>query len=55
MLHKIFRLDFLEYLTFLLISTGVGNFPPASPLNYVPWFLTCYAFNHSICQRQFGW
>jgi len=34
MLHKIFRLDFLKYPTFPLISMGAGNLPPATPLNY---------------------
>ncbi|KAH9985944.1 OPT oligopeptide transporter protein-domain-containing protein [Russula vinacea] len=32
-----------------------GNMPPATPLNYVPWVLVCFAFNYVIRRRYFGW
>lgn len=54
-LHKRFRFGFLKYLNFPLIFTGTGNLPPATPLNYVPWVLICFAFNYVIRRRHFGW
>jgi OPT oligopeptide transporter protein len=54
-LHKKFRVEFLKYLNFPLIFTSTGNMPPATPLNYVPWVLVCFAFNYVIRRRYFGW
>ncbi|KAI0321181.1 OPT oligopeptide transporter [Amylostereum chailletii] len=54
-LHKTFKLNFLKYVNFPVIFTGTGNMPPATPLNYVPWVIMCYIFNHVIRRRHFNW
>jgi hypothetical protein len=53
--HRKFRLNILKYLNFPVIFSGTGGLPPATPLNYVPWVLVCYFFNHFIRRRHFGW
>jgi hypothetical protein len=54
-IHRKFRLNFLKYLNFPVIFSGTAGVPPATPLNYVPWVLVCYFFNHFIRRRHFSW
>jgi CDP-diglyceride synthetase len=54
-LHKRFRIGLLRYLNFPLLFIAMIGMPPATPINYVPWIVTCFLFNYVIRRRYFGW
>ncbi|KAN0135066.1 oligopeptide transporter [Lactarius tabidus] len=54
-LHKRYRIRGLRYLNFPLLFIAMTGIPPATPINYVPWVITCFLFNYVIRRRYFGW
>jgi hypothetical protein len=48
-------MNFLRYLNFPVIFSGMGDILPATPLNYVACVLVCFIFNYIIRRRHFGW
>ena len=48
-------MNFLKYVNFPVIFSGMGYLPPATPLNYVAWVLVCFIFNYKTRRRHFGW
>lgn len=45
----------LNYLNFPLIFTGTGYIPPASAINYVPWFLIGFLFQFVVRRKHFAY
>ncbi|OCH85661.1 small oligopeptide transporter [Obba rivulosa] len=44
----------LNYVNFPLMFTGVGNIPPATAVNYVPWAIIGFLFQYIIRRRHFS-
>lgn len=47
--------SFLRYVNFPVIFNGTSYIPPASAVNYVPWTIVGFLFNHVIRRRHFSW
>ncbi|RXW16964.1 hypothetical protein EST38_g8896 [Candolleomyces aberdarensis] len=45
----------LNYLNFPLIFTGVGQIPPATAVNFVPWALVGFTFQYVIRRKHFSY
>ncbi|KAI0776983.1 small oligopeptide transporter [Trametes elegans] len=45
----------VKYVNFPVIFSGVGNIPPASAVNYVPWAIVGFVFNYVVRRRHFSW
>ena len=54
-LHKRFRISFLQYINFPLVFGGTAGIPPATPLNIIPSVFICFIFNYIIRRRHFEW
>ena|ERR1700744_2117792 len=54
-LHKRFMVKGLRYLNLPLLFAAVSVMPPATPINFVPWVVTCFLFNYVIRRRYFNW
>jgi hypothetical protein len=54
-LHKKFKIGILRYLNFPLLFIALGELPPATPINFVPWVIVCFLFNYVIRRRYFNW
>ena len=54
-LHKKFRIRLLRYLNFPVLFASLLTFPPATPINFVPWVVICFIFNYVIRRRHFSW
>ncbi|KAG2088568.1 OPT oligopeptide transporter protein-domain-containing protein [Suillus discolor] len=47
--------DFIRYVNFPVIFSGMGAIPPASALNYVPWAIVGFIFQYVIRRKHFSW
>lgn len=45
----------LNYLNFPLIFSGVGQIPPATAVNYVPWAVVGFSFQYVIRRKYFSY
>jgi len=45
----------LNYLNFPLIFTGVGQIPPATAVNYVPWAIIGFIFQYVVRRKHFSY
>ena len=55
MLHKYFRIGFLEYINFPIVFGSAAYMPPATPINYIPGLFVGFIFNYVIRRRHFDW
>ena len=45
----------LRYVNFPVLFNGTGMMPPATPINFVPWAIVGFIFQHVIRRRHFSW
>ncbi|TFK24553.1 small oligopeptide transporter [Coprinopsis marcescibilis] len=55
LIAKRFPRSALNYLNFPLIFAGVGNIPPATAVNFVPWAIVGFVFQYIVRRKHFSW